>query len=248
MYSRRSTVNGFPMCVEGPHNIPTYRHIRLTHSNVFGSQFTFLFCQTGLNISCCFHVILNQHHQMINSRHVLSKVAAACIELQSPFSASRATKVFQPQLLLILLTNKKCSSRDDIPPLWPLTLIFIRNVWSKQKKKYLLCPSQCPVLKTLIPLRYTRKKKMKKKCFIELQKYYILSRCPLFHLRPAVERVLLSLPHCQKVNCVLPNKASTKFLLSTSVLAYVHTPINQHIWVQFKHGFFTKSDRFTNTV
>lgn len=71
---------------------------------------------------------------------------------------------------------------------------------------------------------------MKKKCFIELQKYDILSRCPLFHLRPAVERVLLSLPHRQKVNCVLPNKASTsKFLLSTSVFAYIHTPINQHI-------------------
>lgn len=44
----------------------------------------------------------------------------------------------------------------------------------------------------------------------------------------------------------MSNKASNEFLLST--LACVHTLLNQHIWVQSKHHFFTKSDRFTNTV
>ncbi len=54
---------------------------------------------------------------MINSRHVLSEVAAACVELQSPFSASSATKVHN----FYFSDTKKGSNKDDTP-LWPLTL------------------------------------------------------------------------------------------------------------------------------
>lgn len=56
---------------------------------------------------------------MINSKHILSKVAAAYIGLQSPFSASSATKVSNPNFYSS--DNKKGLSKDDTQ-LWPLTL------------------------------------------------------------------------------------------------------------------------------
>lgn len=92
---------------------------------------------------------------------------------------------------------------------------------------------------------------MKKKCSIDLPKYYIFSRCLFFHLRPAVESHLIPSLLSKSDHClalVESQHGFTKFPLSTLSLAYVHTPINQHICVEFKHHFFTKSDRFTNTV
>lgn len=55
-------------------------------------------------------------------RHVIPKVAAACIERQSLFSASSATTA-----TFILLVNKKASRKGDVPPLTP-DIVLIRNV------------------------------------------------------------------------------------------------------------------------
>lgn len=64
---------------------------------------------------------------------------------------------------------------------------------------------------------------MQKKCIIELQNYYILPRRPLFHLRPAVERVFLFLPYSQKVNLPVFKavEASAEYL-HVAVCSYNH--------------------------
>lgn len=77
MYNRRSTVNGFPMCVEGLRK-------KFQQTDIFGYCITYLCCHTESKIPCritwCNDIVSD-----IYSWHVLSKqvaAVAACIELQ----------------------------------------------------------------------------------------------------------------------------------------------------------------------
>lgn len=180
-------------------------------------------------------------------RHVLLKVAAVCIKRQSLFSASSATTT-----TFNLLIDKKASSKGDIPPLTP-NIVLIRNVWSKQKKSQLslLCPSQCPVLKPLVPLKYTRKNNEKEVLHRTSEIFRLLkvSHLSSGQLQRGASDPILAVKHWSVSGpCFRASEASTSFLLSTSARVHIHKHINQHIWVQSKQGLFTKSDRFTNTV
>lgn len=134
MYSRRSTVNGFPMCVEGLHNISTYRHIRLTHSNVFGCQFTFLFCQTGFK----YLLLLPRDFKPTPSNDKQPTHSLQCSSSLYWIAKSIFSIQGNESLLFFLLTNKKCVSRDDIPPLWPLTLYSL-GMFEVNKKRNICC-------------------------------------------------------------------------------------------------------------
>lgn len=170
------------MCVEGLQKISTYRHIRLAHSNVFGYHIFMLSYRIIKDL--LLHPKWYHNQWCLTQRDkrptcsFQSSSSLYWIAKSVFFLHPAQQKVFQPQLFNSSDNKKGFELRwRPIPIPWPLTpdIKFIRNVWSKQKKSQisLLCPSQCTVLKTLIPLRYTHVKIMKKKCFVELQKYYI---------------------------------------------------------------------------
>lgn len=125
MYSRRSTVNGFPMCVEGLRDFsnkadtsdsPTVRFLVLVPPLHVTSRFP--------DSSCCILLTLNSasSHQQTR-RHLLPlpKVAAAWIESVFFFCNQRNNQNF-----LILPINKKAFKQRWCPApqkrtLWPLT-------------------------------------------------------------------------------------------------------------------------------
>lgn len=249
MYSRRSTVNGFPMCVEGLRDFSNKADTSDSPTVRFLVLILPLYVVSWLpDSSCCILLTLNSasSHQQTR-RHLLPlpKVAAAWIEsvfflqpAQQPklFNSSHQQKGFQAKMM------------PAPPKKNPLTpdILFIRNVWSKQKKSQISpsCLSQCPILKPLNPFKIHTLKK--KKCFIERQKYSVFSGCPIFHQASCGESYDPRTLEPRRAFCREPSEASTELLLST--LACVHKLINQHIWVQSKQGLFTESDRFTNTV
>lgn len=253
MYSRRSTVNGFPMCVEGLQDFsnkadtsdsPTVRFLVLVPPLHVVSRLP--------DSSCCILPTLNSapsHQQTRQHLLPLPKVAAAWIE--SVFCFFFLQPAQQPKLFYSSHQEKGFQAKMMPAPLKknPLTavVLFIRNVWSKQKKSQISpsCPSQCPILKPLNPFKIHTLKK-KKKCFIERQKYSVFSRCPVFHQASCEESYDPPTLEPRRAFCRELSEASTELLLSTT--ACLHTLINQHMWVQSKQGLFTESDRFTNTV
>lgn len=136
MYSRRSTVNGFPMCVEGLKSISTYRHIRLAQSNFLVVVLPFCVITQDLQ----FPVASMIPQPVILNPTSLNYEQPTCYFWHSSSLYWIAKSVFwiqrnqSPPTTTNSHDNKKDSSIVDThPPLTP-DIIFIRNVWSKQKK------------------------------------------------------------------------------------------------------------------